>query len=268
MSAIFAALSVAIPSFARTVVSASTGEPIIYASVGVINKNIGTVTDTLGNFVLKIPNENINDSIRISCVGYVAKTFAVKDIKNIPDTIRLEDDVFVLSEVIVKPQTIEHKVAGRKGGGGFLFIEIEGDKAAGQGLAVPLSVKKRAWIKGVGFTVVVDKYTLPSMKLRLNVYEKDGDTYSPLKSVRQIYFNYAKSELVDGLFYYSLPEEICLEEGKYYLEIEFLENFSNGLFVMKSKPMTGKTRFRYASQSDWETLPFGAPIYFEYDNLK
>lgn len=38
--------------------------------------------------------------------------------------------------------------------------------------------------------------------------------------------------------------------------------------MMKSQPLTGKTRSRYASQSDWETLPFGAPLYFEYDTLK
>ena len=38
--------------------------------------------------------------------------------------------------------------------------------------------------------------------------------------------------------------------------------------MMKSRPLTGKTRYRYASQSDWETLPFGAPLYFEYGTLK
>lgn len=73
----------------RTVLSESTGEPIIYASIGVINRNTGTVADTLGNFSLNIPAEFINDSIRISSVGFVAKKFAVKDIKNMPDTIFL-----------------------------------------------------------------------------------------------------------------------------------------------------------------------------------
>lgn len=58
-----------------------------------------------------------------------------------------------------------------------------------------------------------------------------------------------------------------LEEGDYYVELEFLENFFNELFVMKSKPFTGKTRYRYASQSAWETLPFGAPIYIDYESL-
>lgn len=73
----------------RTVLSESTGKPVIYASIGVINRNLGTVTDSLGNFSLKIPAEYINDSIRISSIGHVAKIFAVKDIKNIPDTIFL-----------------------------------------------------------------------------------------------------------------------------------------------------------------------------------
>lgn len=59
-----------------------------------------------------------------------------------------------------------------------------------------------------------------------------------------------------------------LEKGDYYVELEFLENFKNELFVMKSKPMTGRTRYRYASRSDWETMPFGAPIYVEYDNME
>lgn len=65
--------------YSRTVLSESTREPVIYASVGVINRNLGTVTDTSGNFSLSIPSGFVNDSIRISSVGYVAKTFAVKD---------------------------------------------------------------------------------------------------------------------------------------------------------------------------------------------
>lgn len=54
--------------------------------------------------------------------------------------------------------------------------------------------------------------------------------------------------------------------GDYYVELEFLENFSGEYFTMKTRPLSGKTRYRYASQSDWETLPFVAPIYIEYDS--
>lgn len=256
-----------LPVFPRTVISGSTGEPIIYASVGVINRNLGTVTDTLGNFSLKIPSGFINDSIRISCVGYIAKTFAVKDIKNIPDTITLEDNAIMLSEVVVKPQRIKQKTAGRKGGGGFIFIEVEGYKAAGQGLATPLKTKDRAWLKKIGFTVMADNNTLSSMKFRVNIYRKTDDCYV-LQDIKPIYFNYDRSCLKNGSFSYTFPEEIMLEQGEYYVELEFLENFIGERFIMKSKPMTGKTRYRYASQSEWETLPFGAPIYIEYDDIE
>ncbi len=253
--------------YSRTVLSESTREPIIYASVGVINRNLGTVTDTLGNFSLSIPVEFVNDSIKISSIGYVAKIFAVKDIKNIPDTIFLADDAIILNEVIVKPQRIKHKTAGRKGDGGFVYIEVEGYKAAGQGLATPLNVKKRAWLKELGFTIQTDNRPLSKMKFRVNIYRKEDGEYI-LQNFKPIYFDYDKAQLKDKSFTYTFPDEIMLDEGNYYVELEFLENFSNELFVMKSKPLTGKTRFRYASQSAWETLPFGAPIYIDYDSVE
>ncbi len=80
-----------------------------------------------------------------------------------------------------------------------------------------------------------------------------------------MYFDYERDALVDVRFSYTFPEEITLEKGEYYVELEFLENFSNALFLMKTRPMTGRTRYRYASQSDWETMPFGAPIYVGYE---
>lgn len=255
----------ALSSFSRTIVSESDKKAIIYASVGVINCKLGTVTDTLGNFSLKIPAEYINDSIRISSVGYLPRTFAVRDIANLPDTITLAEDAIRLGEIIVKPLKIKHKTAGRKGAGGFIYIDVEGYKATGQGLATPLKVKNRAWLKEIGFTIITDPRPLSRMKFRVNVYRKEDNSYV-LQNIGPVYFDYNKSQLTDGSFSYVFPEEIMLDEGDFYVELEFLENFANEYFIMKTKPLTGKTRYRYASQSDWETLPFGAPIWIGYDS--
>lgn len=257
----------ALSGHSRTVISESTKDPIAYASVGIINRNLGTLTDTLGNFTLKVPAEYLNDSIRISSIGYTAKTFAVKDTGNLPDTIMLADDAIMLSEVVVKSHRIKHKTAGRKGGGGFIGINVEGYKAAGQGLATPLKVKNRAWLKEIGFTVIADRNVLSHMKFRVNVYLKEDGSYI-LQNIKPVYFDYDKSQLSDGSFSYVFPEEIMLGQGDYYIELEFLENFTNEHFTMRSKPLTGKTRYRYASQSEWETIPFGAPIYIEYDSIE
>lgn len=57
--------------------------------------------------------------------------------------------------------------------------------------------------------------------------------------------------------------------GGGYIYISMLKDiFNDGLFLMKTNPLTGKTRYRYASQSQWETLPFGAPLYVNYDAVE
>lgn len=262
---LLAACSLSVSS--RTVISRTTREPVAYAGVGIVNRNLGTVTDTAGHFSLSVPNEYLDDTLRISSVGYISKSFAVKDFKNIPDTIELDDDIIELGEVVVKPQRIKHRIAGRKGTGGFIYIEVEGHKAAGQGLAIPLNVRKRAWLKELGFTVVVNDATLQHMKFRVNIYRKGENGYEA-EPIKPLYFDYDRKELVDGTFVFTFPSELMLDSGDYYVELEFLENIRNGMFLMKTKPVTGRTRFRYASQSAWMTLPFGAPLYVAYDSAE
>lgn len=131
----------------------------------------------------------------------------------------------------------------------------------------PLKVKRRAWLKELGFTIVTDNRPLSKMKFRINVYRKEEDRYR-LQNFNPIYSDYDKSRLDNGTFTYRFPEEIMLEEGNYYIELESLENFTDEYFIMRSKPLTGRTRYRYASQSEWERLPFEAPIYIEYDSAE
>lgn len=256
-------------SFGRhTIVSATTREPIAYASVGIINKTLGTVSDSCGNFTLKVTNITPQDTLKISCVGFASKCYPAAEFATIPDTITLSETAVSLNEITVKPENIKKRTAGRKNGGGFICIEVEGYKAAGQGLAIPMKVKKRAWLKELGFSIINDKRTLSSMKFRINVYRKDGDEYE-LENIEPLYFDFSRTDLDgDGRFIYHFPKEIMLDKGEYYVELEFLRNFHNEVFAMMSKPMTGRTRYRYASQSGWETLPFGAPLYVVYDNAE
>ena len=262
-------LLVSQPSFGRRMVlSATTPKPIAYASVGILDRQMGTVTDSSGYFTLQTSGLNPNDILKISCIGYEPKCYSIADFANMPDSIFLTEKQIPLQEIVVKPQKIKNRTVGRKNGGGFICIEIEGDRAAGQGVATPLKVKKRAWLKELGFSVINNSHTLSSMKFRVNIYRKDGDRYE-LDNIPPVYFDYSRKDLDNkGRFLFSFPCEIMLEKGEYYVELEFLHDFRNEFFVMKTKPMTGKTRYRYASQSGWKTLPFGAPIYINYDNVE
>jgi hypothetical protein len=85
------------------VVSASNNEPLIYASIGVIETSFGTITNEEGNFNLEIKGLPVNAKVRFSMVGFKSKTFTIEDLSNKDNILRLESETYKLPEVIVNP---------------------------------------------------------------------------------------------------------------------------------------------------------------------
>ena len=73
----------------------ATDNPIAYATLQ-ITKNHGTITNEEGKFSLNVSNFKKTDSLKVSYLGYKTVSFAIKDI---PETILLEEDVVNLDEV-------------------------------------------------------------------------------------------------------------------------------------------------------------------------
>ncbi|WP_242085354.1 carboxypeptidase-like regulatory domain-containing protein [Aestuariivivens sediminis] len=63
------------------VIDETTKTPLIFADLTVGNSNVSTVTNSDGEFVLKIPNSHLNESLIISYLGYQDKTIAIKNFK-------------------------------------------------------------------------------------------------------------------------------------------------------------------------------------------
>jgi CarboxypepD_reg-like domain len=85
------------------VFDASTGEPLIYASIGVIETSVGTITSEKGNFKLEVKNLPNKSIVRFSMIGFKAKTFTIEELANKENTIRLDNETYKLPEVIVSP---------------------------------------------------------------------------------------------------------------------------------------------------------------------
>jgi len=64
------------------VTSELSGEPISRASISINNKGIGTGTNDAGQFILLIPQDNFNDTLSISCIGFDSKRIPVAGLKN------------------------------------------------------------------------------------------------------------------------------------------------------------------------------------------
>ena len=88
--------------YSGVVVDSQTGDPLVFASLSISDTNISTITNTDGEFLLKVPGNSLDANISISFLGYLHKTIAIADLKNKKNRIELMATVTQLSEINVK----------------------------------------------------------------------------------------------------------------------------------------------------------------------
>ena len=92
---------------------ASSGKPLEYVSLGVIDAPIGTITNASGEFSLNIKGQSpkAKATVRVSMIGYLPKTFSIEELTNNENILKLENKLIELGEVTIKPVSgKQHKV--------------------------------------------------------------------------------------------------------------------------------------------------------------
>jgi hypothetical protein len=89
------------------IIDANSKKELVFATITIQNSNISTVTNTEGDFALKVPKALADATVSISFLGYKTKELSLKELKD-SDKIALETAVTALSEVnIVVPKNAE-----------------------------------------------------------------------------------------------------------------------------------------------------------------
>ncbi|MGA0555591.1 carboxypeptidase-like regulatory domain-containing protein [Larkinella sp. VNQ87] len=84
------------------VINQETGEPVPFASITVVGRSIGTVSNVVGTFLLKIPGDYANDSVKVSSVGYQSVTQRISATSVQNQLVRLKAAAVTLDEVRVQ----------------------------------------------------------------------------------------------------------------------------------------------------------------------
>ena len=63
--------SLKIKSYSGKVIDKKTGEPVVFASVFISETRTGTVTNSDGDFIIKVPVQSIAKQIGITHIGYM-----------------------------------------------------------------------------------------------------------------------------------------------------------------------------------------------------
>ncbi|MEM9001324.1 MAG: carboxypeptidase-like regulatory domain-containing protein [Bacteroidota bacterium] len=101
------------------VVDLTTGKSLIFATISVENTNISTITNTEGEFLLKVPESLSNSTVIVSFLGYKTRSIALSQLKPRNNSIGLSVAVTQLSEVNVdipkNPTALVREVLRKRG---------------------------------------------------------------------------------------------------------------------------------------------------------
>jgi hypothetical protein len=86
------------------VTDTETEEPLPYATVGISHRGRGTVTNFNGDFILRLNNQYIDDTLSVSYVGYVNRLIPVRSLSGNILTISMERDYIPIPEIIIRAQ--------------------------------------------------------------------------------------------------------------------------------------------------------------------
>ncbi|MGE5349823.1 MAG: carboxypeptidase-like regulatory domain-containing protein [Actinomycetota bacterium] len=86
------------------IVDAETNEPLPYATIGISHRGRGTVTNFNGDFILRISDECLEDTLSVSYVGYINRLLPVRSLPGNVMTITMDRDYIPIPEIIIRAQ--------------------------------------------------------------------------------------------------------------------------------------------------------------------
>jgi hypothetical protein len=83
-------------------VDAATKKPVIFANIYVANTNVGTVSNSDGEFIIKVNKEMQTKDIHISYMGYKTLILKIGDFKEGENVFLIQPETIMLKELIVR----------------------------------------------------------------------------------------------------------------------------------------------------------------------
>jgi len=250
-------------NYTGQIFNAETKQPISYASIGIIGKSLGTISDANGVFHINIDKKSNNDTITICLLGYKSTSYKCSDFASKNEGSKkyfLEEVIYNLPEAIIRPKNYISETVGNLGDKNtsisFEITDTLGETGAEVGTYINIK-QKLVLIDSIGFGIAENDYD--SIIFRINIYKGDNKKASESITKKPIYVTVKKGVnkdfnldirryniSVDGDFIIAaqvvdFPKK---EKGKTAKKFSFKGRFLGHGMLLRGNPF-----------SDWEKLP-------------
>lgn len=230
--------------------------PVEYANIGIVGKNVGTVTGINGTFTIYVDSKYNNDSLLVSIIGYKPRYVKVADLRvSNYNKLYINEVPYEIAEVVVKPKVFKQQTLGlttknKKIAAGF------NDNFLGYECGMLMKVKKSAVLKKVNLNFSSSSYD--TIFYRLNIYKVKGkmDFENILKE--PVYIEISKEAVKDEI-QIDLQSKNIQVHGNFMVTLEHVKNLGEGHLYFCAG-LGGRTYSRKTSHGAWETVPIGISI--------
>ena len=239
-------LVVIIPSFGQikirgNVLDQVNRKPISFVNIGILNSNVGTISNDDGSFVIRIPKSYLKDTLIFSAIGYGRRSIPVSSISgNERITISLRERVINLKPVMVsakREKKIDFRLGNRHHYGRILYAD---SVAAGSAIALLIENKHPNYYPNLTYPVFVEKAllkihknTVGEFKVRVRLLEVDSTNHNlPGKDILNESV-VVKSRIKKGWLTFDLSSyNLKIAQPRFYLMFEWIMEDKDRLALM------------------------------------
>ena len=226
-----------------------------FVNIGILNKDRGTTSDTKGEFELSLSESNINDTLRISMIGYAPREIYLNDIfkkRQRSLNIQLQEKTNELKEIVILDKKLNSKVLGNKTDSKFFGGKFaSGD--LGSEIAIRIKIKDAPTYLDT-FRFNISYNTGDTARFRVNIYDvKNGLPDKNILTdniILSINGKTGKTEI-------DLSKYNVVVNDDFFIALEWIEGKKNSGIVFSAGFANKGTYYRKASQGRWKKYPMG-----------
>ena len=216
------------------VLDKSTQQALPYVNIGILQSEVGTLSDADGSFLVQLPAKYKGRYLLFSSVGYSRDSVLVSgSIANLK--IELEEPADLLKTVEVTAKREKEKVV-ELGNGRSLLPNAQfhyDDKSAGSAMALLINRKEYPQLSFLRQAKLhIAKNLFPEFKVRLRILTVDSLTHLPADDL--VNTAWIKSSSIDkGWLTFDINESVEIKAEQFFLVFEWIMDSEDRAFVTK-----------------------------------
>lgn len=246
--------------------AADTKDGIGFVNMGILNHNIGTVSNEEGDYILNVSGSDTKDSLRFSMIGYKSKTFSIQNlIDKAIDSIFLDPYNYQLDEVVVSYKKIKKITLGLPIPEGNLLVSFASYLYnLGAEMGINVDTKYKIKLNDINFNIY--SCSFDSVSYRLNIYKYVSQSEFENILTEPIYISFSKNDIANPIKF-DLSKYNIIISGNILIALQLIKDMGYGQIFFRAENISD-TYNRTSVFNKWRKVPGVIGLYLNGQIIK